>query len=360
MTPYICLNMLLSILWLLSNDRRREYTLCVKKHVICSRKDIYAIAATTAVALFMGLRGAFTADHKSYELLFSETSHRTVKNILVHRVYTERGFLLLNKFISLFTSNADLFMCIESVIFIVLVVIVARKYKNNDFILFFLLFVNAGIYFQSFNMIRQALAAGIVLIALRLLGNGNIKGYMLVIILATTVHTSSLIMFVVLPLLQLRVNVKNGLKMTAIGFIVVASIGKIVELVQRYRYAGYSYGMGHGTINAFLVQWTLCIVVVIAIHNRVIDVADKQNIVLINSMWIYLIFSFATLSIYQMSRICYFFSTPMLLLVGKAFENLKGKFGIILRLVLVGMLILYSYVWLSGTGYEPYYTFLQT
>ena len=358
MIPYICLNMLLAILWLFSNDRRRECTFYVKKHVICSRENIFTIVATTAVALFMGLRGAFTADYKSYELLFSETSLRTVKDIIFHKGYAERGFLLLNKLISLFTGNADAFMCIESIIFIVFIVKVARKYKNSDFILFLLLFVNAGIYFQSFNMVRQALAAGIVFVALRLLGDGNVKGYILVVILATTVHTSSIIMFAALPLLQLRANVKNGLKMTAVGAIVVVSIGKVVELVQRYRYANYDYGMGHGTINAFLVQWTLCIVVIIAIHNRAIDVADKHNIVLINSMWMYLIFSFATLRVYQMSRICYFFSTPMLLLVSKAFESWKGKLGIILRLALVGMLILYSYVWLSGTGYDPYYTFL--
>lgn len=360
MAPYVCFNLLLGFLWILSNNSLGKYMICIKGRAVCKCKELLIVIAIIATSLFMGMRGPFTADHKSYQLLFDETSQRSFKDILVHKVYTERGFLFFNKFIGLFTGNADVFMCVESVVFIALIVKVARKYKNSDFILFLLLFVNAGIYFQSFNMIRQALAAGIVFVALRLLGNGNAKAYILVVILAMTVHTSSIIMLAVLPLLQLKVNKKNGLMMISIGGIVFFLIGKIVELVQRYRYANYDYGMGHGTINAFLVQWTLCIIVAIAIHNGAINIDEKHNIVLINSMWMYLVFSFATLSIYQMSRICYFFSTPMLILVSKAFEKWKGKFGILLRIGLVFMLILYSYVWLSGTGYDPYYTFLQT
>ena len=76
-------------------------------------------------------------------------------------------------------------------------------------------------------------------------------------------------------------------------------------------------------------------------------------------MWMYLIFSVATLSVFQMSRICYFFSTPLLVLVGMSIEKIQGKSGVVIKIGVIVILILYSYIWLSGTGYDPYYTFLQ-
>ena len=360
MIPYLGLNVVIAGLWIFSRLKETENChICVGKRQLCTTQEMIRVMAVIIVALFMGLRGPFTSDHKNYMGLFYETLQRSLSDIVTKRVYTERGYLVFNKAISIFTHDANVFMCIEAIVYIVAIMIVAKKSKCDDFLMFTLLFVNAGIYFQSFNMIRQAFAACIVFSALKRLGDGNKRGYIILVLLATTIHTSSIIMLLALPLLQLRINLKNGLKMVCIGVVSLLSLGKVIELVQKYRYANYSYGMGHGTINAFLVQWAICILVLIAIYNRQVDVQDGQNIVLINSMWLYIISSVATLNVYQMSRICYFFSTPMLLLASNAIGTWPGKSGLFLRVGVVALLVLYSYVWLSGTGYDPYYTFFS-
>ena len=341
MIAYLGLNVVLVGLWIFSRVKETENChICVGKRQLCTAQDVIQIMAAITVALFMGLRGPFTSDHKNYMSLFYETLQRSLSDIVTKRVYTERGYLVFNKAISIFTHDANVFMCIEAIVFIAVIMIIAKKSKCDDFLMFTLLFVNAGIYFQSFNMIRQAFAASIVFSALRRLGDGDKRGYIILVLLATTIHTSSIIMLLALPLLQLRIDLKNG-------------------LVQKYRYANYSYGMGHGTINAFLVQWAICILVLIAIYNRQVNVQDGHNIVLVNSMWLYIISSVATLNVYQMSRICYFFSTPMLLLASNAIGTWPEKSGRFLRIGVVALLVLYSYVWLSGTGYDPYYTFFS-
>ena len=307
MIAYLGLNVVLVGLWIFSRVKETENChICVGKRQLCTAQDVIQIMAAITVALFMGLRGPFTSDHKNYMSLFYETLQRSLSDIVTKRVYTERGYLVFNKAISIFTHDANVFMCIEAIVFIAVIMIIAKKSKCDDFLMFTLLFVNAGIYFQSFNMIRQAFAASIVFSALRRLGDGDKRGYIILVLLATTIHTSSIIMLLALPLLQLRIDLKNGLKMVCIGVVALLSLGKVIELVQKYRYANYSYGMGHGTINAFLVQWAICILVLIAIYNRQVNVQDGHNIVLVNSMWLYIISSVATLNVYQMSPYLYY------------------------------------------------------
>lgn len=358
MAPYLGLNMVLVVLWLLSKTNVEKNNICVGKYILCTMQNAIQGCSFLVMALFMGARGAFTSDHNNYIELFRETIQRTFFDIVTNPVYTETGYIIFNKVVGFMTNNANYFMCIESIIFIAIIIAVANKIKCEDYLLFDLLFIDAGIYFQAFNMVRQALAAGVIFIALKLLGDRNVKGYIFFVILATTIHTSSIIMLAVLPLLLLRINIQNAMKMIAIGMIVTLSIDKLIEIVQHYKYANYPYGMTNGTINAFLVQWTICLFTIIAVYVRKIDIEDTHNIVFVNSMWLYIIFSIATLKVYQMSRICYFFSTPMLFLASNAIGGWKGKSGMILRIGMVALLVLYSYAWLSGTGYDPYYTFL--
>lgn len=359
MIPYLCLNLILVSLWLLSESRKTHYRIQIGRKFIIKEKELNKLLCVSLIAVFMGLRGEFTSDYSNYCELFSETIRRSVFDILTNRVYTETGFLIFCKLVGTITSNPNIFMFIEAVLFVSIVAWSADKYVDNAFLLFIILFVNAGIYFLSYNMLRQALAAAVIFYALHLLGSGNVKGYIVVVLFATTIHTSSLVMLAVFPLLVQKINFVNDIKMMALGVVTVLTLGKVIEFVQRFRYADYNYGMEQGTVNAFVVQWTICALIVIAIQKGTINIEDKQNIVLINSMWLYIIFSVTALAVYQMSRICYFFSTPMLLLASKIIEKMKGKNGSLIKFGVVTVLVLYNYVWLSGTGYDPYYTFLQ-
>lgn len=359
MIPYICLNLALASLWFLCMGKKSSRVICNGKSRLFTEKEVFECISIITIAFFMGMRGPFTADYINYCALFDETVSRTILDIIVNKQYVETGYLVFAKVIGAVVKDANIFMFIQSFCCIFMIAWVAKKYKQVDFLLFVMLFVNAGVYFHAFNLIRQAFAAAIVFIAIYMLSKGNVVAYLIVVALAATVHTSALIMVPVLPLLLQKIDMKNILRTTVLGLITIALLPKIVEFVQRYRYANYSYGMGNGTANAFVLQWSLCLFVFFAIRKKWIDIKDRKNVVLINAMWMYLIFSVATLSVFQMSRICYFFSTPLLVLVGKSIEKIQGKSGVVIKIGVIVILILYSYIWLSGTGYDPYYTFLQ-
>lgn len=359
MTPYICLNLMLILLWLNNSrwNKKRNGCLYIEKKRVVSLKHLQIAFAILVIALFMGLRGSFTTDYKNYCELFSITIKRSFKDVLSGGAYEERGYLLLNKLFGLISNNANMFMLFEALLF-VFVIYAAAKKQTQDIFLFSIMFVNAGIYLHAFNLTRQALAAAIIYYAIQMLIEKKTWKYVFFIILASLIHATSLVMLVALPFLIQDINVKNTLKMAVLLLVGLLLLKRIIGLVQMYRYTGYSYGMGAGTANAYVVQWAITVYTWIMIKRGALDIRQRKYKILMNCSIFYVMCSVAALEVYQMSRLCYFFSTPMLLLSCNVLEKLKGESGFWTEMILVLMLAAYMFVWISGTPYVPYHTFL--
>lgn len=361
MLPYLVVDAILILLFLLE-----EYGTVVCDKFSCfatfkkalGKKIFYGYASVGVIGLFMGLRGSFTSDYSSYCDIFLDTVPKSFWEAITGYAYQEKGFLLLNKVVGCFTSNPNVFLFLEAFLFVSLIMLVGMKLTDHV-MMFALLFVNAGIYFHSFNMVRQALAAAVVFVAISALLEKKNVWFVLLTLIAVSVHTTAIIILVLWPVLVQKVNLRNIARTVLITAIVFVSMDKIVAFVKNFRYGDYSYGLDGGTVNAFVFQLAICAFSWFICWKGLIDVRERKYQILLNCSLLYFMFSALTLSVAQMSRMMYFFSAPMLLLDCEAVCRVHGKYRVLVQGGLIVLLVLYMYVWLSGTGYEPYWTFLQ-
>lgn len=361
MLPYLVVDAILILLYLLEEygavacDKFR----CIAKFKgLLEKKELYGYASVGIIGLFMGLRGSFTEDYSSYCDIFLDTIPNSFWEVLTGNAYQEKGFLLLNKVVGCFTSNPNVFLFLEAFLFVTLIMLVGMKLTDHV-MMFALLFVNAGIYFHSFNMVRQALAAAIAFVAIEALIEKKFIWFILLTVVAVSMHTTSVAVLVLWPIMVQKVNFKNIVRTVLLTAIVYLSMDKIIALVKHFRYSDYSYGLEGGTINAFIFQLAICVFTWFICWKGLINVQERKYQILLNCSLLYFMFSVLMLSVFQMSRITYFFSAPMLVLDCEAVYRVQGKYRILVQGGLIVLLVLYMYVWLSGTGYEPYWTFLQ-
>ncbi len=120
--------------------------------------------------------------------------------------FTEPGFNLINKVLSLFTKDSWwLFATVALLIGIFMFKAIMDQSVNPAFSI--LVYVLAGDYFNSQNQLRQALAMSIFLYAFKYIKAGDWKRYFFWILLACTLHVSALLYIPVYFLYGVKVSV---------------------------------------------------------------------------------------------------------------------------------------------------------
>ena len=119
----------------------------------------------------------------------------------------EFGYILLNKIILIFTENYYWLFIITALIFCFFMfksIFEQSKYRAISTYIF----LTAGLYFYSMNVMRQSMGFAIFLYSLKYIRTKNLKKYVFYILIATSIHKSSL---VYLPIYFIR-NVKIDYK----------------------------------------------------------------------------------------------------------------------------------------------------
>lgn len=103
------------------------------------------------------------------------------------------GFDILQMFLQDLSRDPQLLVFSTALITNALIIIVLYKYARV-FELSLYVYITSGMYLTSMNGIRQFLASAIIFTATKYLLDGNWKKYMLVVLLAATIHKSALIL----------------------------------------------------------------------------------------------------------------------------------------------------------------------
>lgn len=115
--------------------------------------------------------------------------------------YYEPGFWLINKIISLFTTNAQWVFIITSALFIGLLFYVLVKMCRNIPMALLLFFLSYN-YYISLNNIRQSLASVILLVGIYFLTRKKVPAAFLCLACAVSIHrVSALYIFLIIPCL---------------------------------------------------------------------------------------------------------------------------------------------------------------
>ncbi len=212
---------------------------------------LYYILATLPFFIVSSFRYGLGVDyHKRYVWDFSNMSKgMDIPNL-------EIGFKLLIQFIQLFSNDYVWIFIISSAIIIGCIMTTIVK-KSNNVILSVLIFFVCGHFFYSLNIMRQYIAIAIILFSYQFLLKKKQKiWYALGVILATTIHSTSIVMLALLFLdKKMLGHIKVVLPITAIILILNTKLFDIIGLlIQNTRFSIYLTGkLAVGDISVILM-----------------------------------------------------------------------------------------------------------
>lgn len=105
----------------------------------------------------------------------------------------ERGYVVINIIISFFTENRYIFILIYTAIIYILLFISLKKYAKNYPIA--LIFFMGLWFFFTFTYLRQVLGAAVVWLSIRYIIKRDLKYFILVLLIAWSIHKSAIIFF---------------------------------------------------------------------------------------------------------------------------------------------------------------------
>lgn len=206
-------------------------------------KRIYIFVFAAILIFFTACRYEYGySDYRAYINSFYRVSERTLQDIFNNR---EVGYQLLQKSISLFSDNPQIFFMIAGATIIVAHCFFFKRYSHN-IILSLVLFYCLGIYFSAHNATRQYLAIAICLFAYHYAIQGKKWRFLFIVLLASTFHMSALVVVILYPLCNIRIVPK--ILLIYLGALPIVYLGYpfVIELIQRFAYSGYTgdtYGM---------------------------------------------------------------------------------------------------------------------
>jgi transmembrane protein EpsG len=150
---------------------------------------IFAFIAVSSLVLISGLRNKI-GDTSAYMLTYKLVPGYSWDYIFAQK---EQGFIFLQLFLHKFSANPQILIFTVALITNVLIGIILYQY-SRFFELSLYAYITTGLYLVSMNGIRQFLAGAILFAATKYIMDGNWKKYILVVLLASTVHQSALIL----------------------------------------------------------------------------------------------------------------------------------------------------------------------
>ncbi len=201
-------------------------------------ESIHIILIAFFLIILSAFRGDYSTDAKDYIRIFEECGNISNLSELLSYEKIEPGYVLLNVFVNFFTKDY-LWMQVINTLLTIIPILYISSYSSNRWLSLFIYLV-FGTYFQSFNVVRQMLAASIMMFGLEGVYNGDKKRYFISMIIATSFHMTSLFM---LPMYYIIRFSKKKLHIWQYIIISLVLSSVIITLYTRYQIMFKDSGM---------------------------------------------------------------------------------------------------------------------
>lgn len=274
------------------------------------------------------------------------------------------GFGFLSKIVLLFTNDyAGLFIISSFLIGIFVYLAIFEQSENIVFSI--ILYVITCEYFISMNMVRQSLATAIFLYAIKYLQNKNYDKYVILILIATTIHTSAIIYLGLLFYELVARWWKQIFVSCILIFLLSDRISSILQFcvykvpfLRRYFYWYFNSGYNSGEFNlfSFLVQFAVLILLV-----TIYSIQRNEKLKLYLSLqFMAVIFLLLSKSLPLAQRMSCLFSFANIIYIPNSIKMLEKKKNIIFITTSV-IIFFFIYMWITIVirGYNevlPYQT----
>ena len=153
--------------------------------------------------------------------LNSTKNYSSIPSVLMSET-KDKGFLVLTYVLrNIFGENYALYLTTIAAVSIVLISIIYKKYSISFFLSVFL-FIASGDYIQwGYNGIRQFLAAAIVFCGISLFLNKKYISFGIIVLLASTIHLSALVVLPIIIIIQGKAWNKRTLLFLVVVILVI-------------------------------------------------------------------------------------------------------------------------------------------
>lgn len=171
-------------------------------------KIFWALLICFPLAFIAGIRYNVGTDFNTYSKWFNLAKLYPL-NYYIN--YSERGFIYLITIISFLTNSNEIYFFIVEYLTLLFVVMAFFKLKKDIGVAEPLFIYYLLVYHASFNIMRQVLALSIIIFALSYLLEKKYKIYIILCLVASTIHQTSIIclLFVLYPLMHRFENVSS-------------------------------------------------------------------------------------------------------------------------------------------------------
>lgn len=256
MSVFIALFIYLLLIKFFINSRNRKAT-CVLAGfglwVVLALRSPYC-----GIDLVSGASGS-----ANYYNMFEKAMDASISQILngdLTRISNmERGWLLYCKFVSLFSSQFQVFLAITALVQLGLIGFVFYKY-SNDIILSYIVYFCFGLYIISFSGIRQSTAFSITFLSFHYLLRKKYVKFLLIVLLATFIHNSALFFLLVLPINNIRFTPAKTRMAILCIFLLVPYLSVIIKIIVPFLFGNryQNYEDSGGAITLFLLYTLIC------------------------------------------------------------------------------------------------------
>ena len=255
------------------------------------------------------------------------------------------GFGILQMILQSFSKDPQFMIFTMALITNVLIVLVFYNY-SRIFELSTYVYITGNTYLVSMNGIRQVLAASICFIAIKYLLERNFFKYALLIVIASTIHFSALIMLPVYFLVQLKAWSKYTFIMIGASVAIVFSFETFTTLLfsalEDTQYSEYSsFNEGGANIIRVVVSAAPLVLAYIG-RERMRQVFPKIDFI-VNMSILGLLFMIISTQSWIFARVSIYFNLYQLILVSWVLEAFTKKDQRFLYYCIIILYVAYYY-----------------
>lgn len=266
----------------------------------------------------------------------------------------EPGFVSIVKFCTII-SESPVFMYFL-IAFIIIFLYYKGVWENSPGYCFsILLFFLTGTYFDTFDGLRQYVAAAILFWGIRYILTENLKKYFVVVLIASTMHISSLFMLPVYAIAKFKFNLKQAI---IIGVIIIFVSQYIFQAVTYLlQFTSYSYFLNSSeyfikpTIGSILYTSinTLIICIIFIIHRHRFS---KHDWIYFNAQILTWYCTLLSFSIPLAARLQYYFLPLELLILPNLIEKINSRYKFFVYFV---VMVMYASITITGIVENNWY-----
>lgn len=329
---------------------------------------IFLIISFSLIFLIMGFRGETVGtDTKLYCTIFENNFDFNLKGLIEEPNLTVI-YDLYNKIISLISTDRRAIIISNSLIICILTA--TFIYNNSKNVVFSTLsFMTFYHFFSAMNISRQYIAILVFANAFIFLKKKLAKKYLITCLIATLIHNTAIVSFLLVPYLYIKPNKKNILIYLTIITIslffsneIMILFSKIFPHYDMYFNNQFLKEVGQNRkIIITLIYIVFALLTNFLIKKNKIPPQQEREIYLLHIInYLTIILGFLSLKIMLISRIEAYFSIFAIIFIPKIFNLLKDKIMYYFLFTIIMIIPMYMQLKSNNNGILPYTNWLIT